>query len=330
MLDIIFVVKDYSKEKNVIEEIRQSGCNVIVYNINLNEELQVAYSNLVMVLRKKTYHIMCSVDFDEILANAGYASGTKYVSIQQNMDENALNSEYINYPTNYVLINELLAYIQFRKEGIETVYYSMNLGEIWSQIILNEELTIYETILELEDFRKRNGQVVVSKDKKLEEMYDGFAKEKDFLFRLKKQFMLYVDCLLKKKSNSSWEELIVWYNRNGTRDLRQFFWEFYVLDIMIKVFKEEREVANRLGANISILQFSSMQELFNVYFKAIFMLRRLEYDVAEESCMETVVFIKQNSLSDIFMKYIFENGQIEDRRKVAIKLKQLWQEYDNE
>ena len=55
MIEILFVQGMHPEEKNVIDEIRKAGCNVTIYkfNIQLDEELQVEYSKLVMFLRKK-------------------------------------------------------------------------------------------------------------------------------------------------------------------------------------------------------------------------------------------------------------------------------------
>lgn len=331
MIEILFVQGMHPEEKNVIDEIRKAGCNVTIYkfNIQLDEELQVEYSKLVMFLRKKTYHIMCSVNFDEILANAGYVSGTKYVSFQYDVSENALSSIYANYVTNYIIVNELLPYIQFRKKRVETVYYcSFDMNEILANVISDEELDIYKTILELEDFRRQDGNMV--KSNKREDVYESYGREKEFLLRLKEQCGNYFDSLMSKRNCTAWEEMFVWFNRNVAKELDKHFWEFYVLRIMVQVYREEREAAERTGKELSVLQFGSRQELFDTYFKMIFLLRRLEYDVDIESHMEAVIFIKKYSLSDIFMKFIFEKGQIDNKEKVIIKLKKLWQEYDNE
>lgn len=331
MIKVLLVKKGYPEEEAVWEELKKSGYLIEIYEFRAqtDEELQTEYIDFVKALRSKVYHMIVSVNYDEILANAGYYGGTKYVAFQWDLSEGALSSVYINYVTNYIILNDLLPYIQFRKAGITTVHYCpFDRKEICRTVFSDKEQEIYQTFFKLQDLRNQNGNE--SKSKKLEDIYAASAREKECIFCLKEQCMEYVDSLISKKETAAWEELVVLFYGGIGREVSGSFWEFYLLKILVQVYEKERQNSGAFSQTIEMLQFESVQELLNIYFKLLFLLRRLEYDVAAESHMETVWFIKQYALSDYFLKAVFENGKIYDKNKVINKLKKLWKEYEDE
>ena len=328
MIEVLFVLKAYPNEESIIKEIEQTGCKVVCYGMDSNEQMQTIYTNLVMFLRNKTYHMICSVNFDEMLANAAYVTGTKYVSLQQDTEEKSLASEYVNYPTNYICMSDFMPYMQYRSQGLKTICYCINgFKDILTNVLSDEELQLYDIIRALEDYRNCNGKLEDKREKQLDEIYVAFSNEKRFWFQLKEKLLNYVDKFMNKGSIRGWEELIIWYNRNVTKEIIGQFWEFYILNIILKIYKEEY---NSSGQSLSFAKFSSLQEVFDVYFKMIFQLRRIEYDVVPERHMEVIVLMKHYGLSDIFIKHMMENGQIENQQKVLTKLEKLWREYGYE
>lgn len=331
MIEILFLINN-PEEEQMEKCFLQSACNITKCCIS-NGEQQMKYQELVTAMMSKTYHFVFSINFDEVVARAAYSSGTKNVVWQCESSGASLCSGCIKYPTNYIMTEDVLLSTQFRGIGIETIYYmapDITLEKIMDISFTAKELQIYDTILELERFRVQTTSESIPSQDKVEKSYLKIISEKEFLISLKEQLMEQIDELLSSKSSRGWEEIIVWYTRNGTKEITKRFWELYILDKMIGVYIEERSRFYRMKQAISMVQFGSMAELTKSYFEMIFLLRRVEYDIEPETHMEVVRYIKERGLSDAWVACIYKNAQIENKEKVEKKLRELWDNYDNE
>lgn len=328
IINILFIRQVDRTEREIIKEFQNLGCRVTEYSMCKDADAEYAY--LSEKLQRNTYHFICSVGFNETLAHAGYSSGTKYAAIQPDVSAQNLFSVYITYATNYIFLYDDILFKRFRAEGFQTVYLlesNKPAGEIIQTCFVEEEKDIYETILDLERWWKKNGRPEKEKNYFLEEVYRSFDSEKKFYIPLKEKVMRYINKLLAKRSISGWEEILVWYNRNGVKELRGHFWEFYLFSNILSIYWEEREIYYAKGQNISVLNFESMEEIFSYYFKLIFLLRRIEYDILPETYFEVCTCIHAKSVSDVFLQCVIKKGQIENKSKVEKKLRELLEEY---
>lgn len=138
--------------------------------------------------------------------------------------------------------------------------------------------------------------------------------ERDSILMLKRQMSIQLDILLQQERINAWCEILVWYQYVIQKDLAHRFWEFYVLKIILNIFVIEHKEKGQTGKPPSVMQLHGMKELQDVYFKTVFLLRRLEYEV--EPMDELREYIKERGFTSTFVNYILENAQINNKEKV--------------
>lgn len=99
------------------------------------------------------------------------------------------------------------------------------------------------------------------------------------------------------------------------------FWEFYVLHAMIRIFVDEVNSVIAENGQISMLSLHSMQELTDSYFKTLFLLRRIEYEI--EPMEEIKEYIDDRKLSRYFIEGIIRETRIFNADKVKKKMEEL-------
>ncbi len=187
-------------------------------------------------------------------------------------------------------------------------------------IFTAEEIDILYTISEFEQIKAKNSEKL---DKDVGEEVDFFLervdREREISFRLKEQVMCQLDVLLGKGSIEAWTEMIIWYRLlQGKKLIVYGFWEFPVLENMLKIFKEETK--NMESGEIYVLSLRNMKELTEMYFRMVFMLRRMAYGL--EVTDEIVDYITGKKLFPVFIKVMAEDSSIEihDRETILNEL----------
>ncbi len=133
-------------------------------------------------------------------------------------------------------------------------------------------------------------------------------REKEISFRLKEKMMVQLDILLKEGSIEAWRDILTWYYFLKRKELIvDSFWEFPVLADMIKIFMEEAK--NLEHDEIFILKIHSMQELTEVYFRMVFMVRRMAYGIEAEN--ELLSGTVGKKIFPAFIKVLVESNGID-------------------
>lgn len=145
--------------------------------------------------------------------------------------------------------------------------------------------------------------------------------EKDSILALKRNMTIQLDLLLQQGGVDAWCEILVWYQYVIQKNLANQFWDFYVLKMMLDIFVIECKASSQTGEMPSVMQIHEMQEMMSVYFKLVFLLRRIEFDV--EPIEELKEYKKQQGFSDRFIDYILQNAQIHNKEKVQ-KVMEEW------
>lgn len=143
--------------------------------------------------------------------------------------------------------------------------------------------------------------------------------EKDSVLHLRKQVLIQLDILLEAGTIESWCEILIWYKFIIQEKLPQRFWEFYILKIVLDIFVQECNCKDL--AFISTMQFRSMKEIENTYYRTVFMLRRIEYGI--EPLEEVCHYIRNSNLSNIYLLRVLKEGQISNKDKVR-KIIESW------
>ena len=138
--------------------------------------------------------------------------------------------------------------------------------------------------------------------------------EKPYHLRIKELMEEQTDDLLSKQCVDGWFDLLVWRKLIIPEELVNRFWDLDVLDIILNIFVAECEECGRTGAYISVLQFRHRKELMETYYKALFLLRRIEFDM--EPAEAIIEAIKDMNLSSIYIRSILQKGQIFAKGKV--------------
>ncbi|NLL75898.1 MAG: glycosyltransferase [Clostridiales bacterium] len=210
-------------------------------------------------------------------------------------------------------------------------------------VIFNEgEAEIFDTIQQLEDVRVKNGNICwhqslchyMNNPEELKAdtadgLFDLMGQEKELFFRLREQLTDYINRLLSKQSIEAWGELVIWYNRNFSKELRAVFWEFDYLYAFINIYIEELTDYYKSGKEPSVLQYSSIEELCRIYLETLFYLRRIEYGISPENEEEVIDYIRTKNLSEIAVSNILQRGRIYDKGKVKEGIQELWERYGN-
>jgi hypothetical protein len=139
--------------------------------------------------------------------------------------------------------------------------------------------------------------------------------EKEISLCLKQKVMNQFDLLLKKGSAKAWMEIMTWYNVLKKKGLIvNSYWEFQVLEEMLKIFKEE--VQNIGSREIFVFEIHSMKELTEIYFRMVFMVRRMAYGL--EVTDEVLGGYIGRELFPVFIKVLAEDNNIEiyDRENI--------------
>lgn len=76
---------------------------------------------------------------------------------------------------------------------------------------------------------------------------------------------------------------------------------------------------------ISVMQFHDMEEMLETYYRTIFLCRRIEYGIGPEN--ELINYICKKKLSYIYVMYILEKEQIDNKEKVKKKIEGIWPDY---
>lgn len=187
-------------------------------------------------------------------------------------------------------------------------------------IFTAEELDILYTISE---FERMEAQIPQKKGKdaaeEVEIFLTGVDREKEISFRLKEKVMCQLDILLGKGSTEAWIEMMTWYRLLKNKKLIiESFWEFPVLENMLKIFSEETK--SMKNGEIFVLALRNMKELTEMYFRMVFMLRRMAYGA--EVTDEIVDYITGKELFPVFIKVMAEDSSIEihDRENLLNEL----------
>ena len=144
--------------------------------------------------------------------------------------------------------------------------------------------------------------------------------EKQYLLNIKVAMEAQIDKILSEQNVDRWFDLLVWHKMVLPSALKKRFWEFYVLEIVLIIFIAECKQCEKNGMPISVIKFQSMQDLLDCYFKTIFLLRRVEYEI--EPVNEIIDHVKGRGLSSIYVKKILEAAQIYEKAKVIKKLEE--------
>lgn len=187
-------------------------------------------------------------------------------------------------------------------------------------IFSSEERAVLYSMSKFEKLRLDSPQKV-GKDinEKIELSWEKVDREREISFDLKNKVMRQLDILLGKGSVEAWMEIITWYHvLKHKRLIIDFYWEFPVLEEMIEVFKEE--VNDTRNKAIAILEIRNMKELTEVYFRMIFLLRRMAYGA--EVTDELVSYRSGKKLFPIFVKVLGKKKGIEisDWENIMINL----------
>lgn len=190
-----------------------------------------------------------------------------------------------------------------------------------SMMFSAEEQNILRTIREFEKLRYEmaweNKNPVSREDNArfIDEIYRKKEKERDISFRLKKEFTDWIDILLKKGGIEAWIDILIWYRLLKEKNLIvDKFWELPILGTMLNAFIEELKRFDDCGSAISILAVHSLEELTDIYFHLVFLLRRVEYEVEPQD--EILDYLMKKRISFIIADVVLEDSKIWDKEKV--------------
>ena len=180
--------------------------------------------------------------------------------------------------------------------------------EVLKAIFSKEERDILHTMSEFEQL-KRTAPQGNPKDtnEEVELFLSTIDRERDINLRLKEQLMRQMDILLEKGQAEAWLEIMTWHQVLKMKELTNLFWECNVLEVMLKIFKEEMQDAG--STVIPVLGLRSMKELTEIYFRMVFLIRRMAYGV--EITDEMVKFIDESKMFPAFSKVFAEDAGIE-------------------
>lgn len=198
--------------------------------------------------------------------------------------------------------------------------YPYDIGGL-KKIFRRTELEILITTQNFENIRQaakwRDTEKIedMDEDKLAERIFWSREQEKEISFRLKKQIIDQVDILLSESRIEAWMEIFTWYQfLKGKNIIINRFWEFPILDTMLKGFMEELKLFYEDQSPISVLLIHRMKELTDTYFYVIFMLRRIEYDI--EPPYKIIHNLMEREISLAIIRTILKDAKIYDKEKV--------------
>ncbi len=145
------------------------------------------------------------------------------------------------------------------------------------------------------------------------DIFIKLEKESGISMQLKEQFMNEINRLMSKSRVEAWMDIMAWYSLLKESKC-VYFWEFSILKIVIDIFVKEVNSPWEKEGQLSVLSLHNMQELTNVYFKVVFLCRRIEFGV--EPVDEIIDYINIRNLSHTFIQGIVEAAWIFDKKKV--------------
>ena len=329
MAEILYVVRreqeDIADAMTPLEEIgfQVTGCML--------GEQKEEYLQLQQLLQEKFFYCVVEESFHEETARVCHATGTKYLSWVENVEMAFQSTLSIGKGINYVFVSNYELYCGLKQYGLQDFYYlsDKNMVQMLTYAFQEEEWEIYESIQELADLKNKRKE---NKIKALEELVNiseseelcletdkFFAQmelEKNPSLRLKEEMTAYINKLLKKESQDAWQELLVWNKRSEVRELKSYFWEFFVLWRMLLVYMREVEKYQLTGCPVTVINLQSMEEMTYRYLKSIFLIRRLDYGITADAEGELMDYIAENKLSRIYLENIIEKTQVENKDKI--------------
>lgn len=344
-------LKELAKERKIIWYSKETGGTLQGIQCNGTAD---SYSELTSLYKRSrinlnmTFRSMESgipIQALDIMGSGGFLL-TNYQDDFQNFF--VPGEDYVYYSSTEELLMLVRYYLEneeercrIAKQGYEKVkkYHTYDCRiESVIQIMFNkEELQLLAGIKELEDIRRGYAEgssrdfddlkVIESMERmrvKTDEYFEGVEIEREIRFLLKGRLMEYIDRMMQNGNIASWEKMILWYNRIGTA-LVVNFWEIFVWHTMLLIYSEEVDLYRKKHIPISVLQLRSMDEVAEVYFKTIFLLRRLEYGI--EPMDEIIDYINEKGLSYVFIKHMIQKTQIEDKEQIMKAIEGIWPDY---
>lgn len=205
---------------------------------------------------------------------------------------------------------------------IDKLGYYMEHSEdenVVQSLFSEEERQILNTIREFE--RLRAAEQENAEKSGIEGTLQRLEVEKDISFQLKNHLIQQIDILLAKEDAGAWMEILTWYQWINAKQMLHRFWEFHILKIVLDIFIAELKVSYSDGSPVSVLAIHSMEELLQIYFSTVFLLRRIEYGV--EPIDEIVGFVKEYKLSPVFISGVVREAKINDKERV-LKVIESW------
>lgn len=183
-------------------------------------------------------------------------------------------------------------------------------------IFSREERDLLDAVRDLEQLKAAAPEEKPkNKNEEVEMFLAGVDRDKEASLRLKERVLHQIDILLGRGEPAAWLEIMTWYTVLEKKGLMvNVYWEFPVLKNMIMIFKEEMKNIN--NNNIYVLALHNVKELAEVYFRMIFMLRRMAYGV--EITDEILDYLTGRQLFSTFLKVLGEDNHIEipDRENI--------------
>ncbi len=176
-------------------------------------------------------------------------------------------------------------------------------------IFSQEERSLLDAVRELELVKAAAPEEKPENVNEEVEMFlAGVDRDKEASLRLKERVLHQMDILLGRGEPAAWLEIMTWYQvlqRKGL--LVNVYWEFPILKNMIKIFKEEmQDVSNK---EIYVLAIHNMKELTEIYFRMVFMIRRMAYGV--NAADDILDYLTGRQIFPVFLKVLGEDNHIE-------------------
>lgn len=198
--------------------------------------------------------------------------------------------------------------------------------EYFLSMFTAEERGILYVIQDFEQKRyiMRIGEINNSdRSRVMEEVFRSMEQEREISFLLKKRMDAHIDFLLKQEKIDAWMEILMWYRfLDGKGIIVNRFWEYPILGTMLNAFMEEIKLYYGKGNFMSILKIHSMEELLDTYFRIVFWLRRIEYDV--EPVNEVLCELTEREISFTVVKAVLNDARISHREEVQ-KIIEDWE-----
>ncbi|TCL54020.1 uncharacterized protein DUF3880 [Kineothrix alysoides] len=275
-----------------------------------------------------------------------------------NYQEDFLNffipgEDYVYYTNEEDLLEKVAYYLEHEEERERIAWNGYNkvkkshtyyhrILTILAIIFKEGEIEIFDTMQQLEDLRTKNGNICWHQElcrytnnpdevkaDTIDSLFFLMGQEKELFFQLKEQLINYINQLLCQRSMEAWAEVIIWYNRNFSKELRAVFWEFDYLYTFINIYIKELTQYFESGKEPSVLQHSSIEDLCRLYLETVFYLRRIEYGIGQEDEKWVIDNIQTEKLSVIALMHILHAAQIRDKEKLEEEIQKLGERYGN-